>query len=300
MIAIRVRMVRYYSTGTGQLAMRKARIAGNSLFLMITYAVIYLPIIASVVLSLVPVYRSVKKASDWAGFEGYEIALTSPRIRDAWVNSVTVAVPVALATAIIAFLISLVWWSKTARAATFLAITGMVIIPPDVYALGLQSMGRLFGADEASLILVGISHVAWALPFCVVMLFIINSAIKTSLFGVAMELGASRLGVIRRVILPISLLTCISALFLAFVLSVNEYTRASYLSGSREVLSQYIFGQMASGGDSPVYAIATLNILAAAVVVVVIGVTLRVSKEIAKSRQDQGGVRIGDTAQAPI
>jgi ABC-type spermidine/putrescine transport system permease subunit II len=159
----------------------------------------------------------------------------------------------------------------------------LAITPPDAYALGLQAVARTLGNGKASLALTGVSHVAWALPFAVAIMFVINSAIDFRLFGTAMELGASRLAIVWRVIVPLTLSAVGSVFSLGILFSLNEYTRASYLTGSAETLSQYIYGRMKSGGDASVYTISVVSVLLAIITTVCIGITARVATRISKA-----------------
>jgi ABC-type spermidine/putrescine transport system permease subunit II len=189
-------------------------------------------------------------------------AFDSEDVRKACLNSFSIAIPVGLFSAALSFFFGLTWWNRRLKWLVIAGLITLALLPPDIHALGLLRIYKGVGFNGSSLLLLGTSHLALALPYCTAVVFAANTSVNPFLFNAGLELGASRGILVRRILLGITWPSVLSAFIIGFLLSINDYTRASYLSGSKLMLSQYIYGRMRSGTDPTVYAIGGANVVA--------------------------------------
>jgi ABC-type spermidine/putrescine transport system permease subunit II len=145
----------------------------------------------------------------------------------------------------------------------FLLASSFVIssLPAAAEAAALAYSFRLLGFHRSNTALLVAAHAVWVIPFCTIIILASFSAISDSQIGAAFELSKGRRTVVtRKVILPTVGPAIASSALIAFLLSINEYVRTMYLSGSIDLLSRKINGMMMSGTDPTVYAITGLNI----------------------------------------
>jgi spermidine/putrescine transport system permease protein len=182
-----------------------------------------------------------------------------------------IAIPVATSASVLAFAFGFTWWNPRWRFVTVFGLVFLVLLPPDAHALGLIRVSRWLGISQSSSVLLFVSDLAWSLPFATGAVFASNSLVEPILFEAAREMGASRTVIARRVLLPLTWPGVFSAGLIGLLLTFNDYTRASYLSGPRETISQYVWSKMRSGADPTVYAIGVLDILFALIVIAAVG-----------------------------
>ena len=114
-------------------------------------------------------------------------------------------------------------------------VLGLIVILGDnglvntaLRAVGLPA-ARMLG-NEAG-VLVGLVH--YTLPFLVLILFSMIQTIPRSLEEAAAVQGASRLGVFRRVVLPLAMPGIVTGGLIAFNMSMGAFTSAVLLGGGR-------------------------------------------------------------------
>ena len=200
----------------------------SSLFLIFLYA-------PTVVLLVFSFNGSTVAALPFVGFttNWYQIAWNEPGIRHALIASLKVAVgarrprdgarPARLLRA------------RTAQLPLQGGDLGLVLVPlvvPTV-ALGIALL-VLFAERPGVPIPLGlwavlIGHIVIALPFCVLILLPRIASIDRHLEEAAQDLGASWFATFRRVILPLITPALISAMLIAFVVSIDEVVIASFL-----------------------------------------------------------------------
>jgi ABC-type spermidine/putrescine transport system permease subunit II len=208
-------------------------------------------------------------------FLNYQHAWADPMAREALMASLLVAVPVGIACGVIAFTCGLLWWHRRLRVVLLCGLAVLALIPADTYVLGLLGVLRAIGRQDASLIWVGIAHVAAALPFCIAITFAANSLIDVHVFDVASEIGASRVLVIWDIVLKLVWPSVVAACVTGMLVSFSDYTRAWYLSGNAQLLPLYLYGRLKAGTDPRVYAIGGVVILLVLVSLLIIGVFSR-------------------------
>ncbi len=199
----------------------------------------------------------------------------------AWWNTLYVSGTVAVLGAALGFVGALNWW--TPRRMYLLLASSFVIssLPAAAEAAALAYSFRLFGIHRSTWELLVAAHAVWVVPFCTVIILAAFSAVSESQVGAAFELSkGNRFVVARKVILPIVGPALASSALIAFLLSINEYVRTMYLSGSIDLLSRKINGMMTSGTDPTVYAITGLNIALALAGLTILAVGIILSRRL--------------------
>ncbi|MBN9073341.1 MAG: ABC transporter permease [Rhizobiales bacterium] len=131
------------------------------------------------------------------------------------------------------------------------------------------SVLRNFIAVPMGMITLVIGHVIYATPFVLVVVSVQVHGFDAAIEDAARDAGASEWQVLTRITLPILRPAIVAGMILAFLLSWGNFYLSYSLNGSSQTLPIFIFSGIAVG-SSPIYpAIATLNFLAALVLVVI-------------------------------
>jgi len=190
-------------------------------------------------------------------FEGlttrwYEAAWQNVEIRNALVATIQVGLGVALlATAIsVAVSYALARRRFPGRSLVSALVLVPLVVPTVVLGVSLLVLFRpdqppiFFLAVPLSLWAVLIGHIVIALPFCVLILMPRIASIDRRLEEAAEDLGASWMLTFRRIVLPLITPALISALLVAFVVSVDEVVIASFLVGEQVTLPVYLYSSL--------------------------------------------------------
>ncbi|MCQ0970022.1 ABC transporter permease [Paracoccus sp. TK19116] len=210
----------------------------------------------------------------------------NPTLRRALTNSLTIAVSSSiLATCLGIF---------AARASTRFAFPGKgpimgfimlpMVLPEIIVAMSLLVV--LLGAGiELSILTVILGHVLMCTPYAIAVLTTAFSSLDKSLEEAAFDLGETRWGAFRLVILPLVMPGIISALLISFTISLDEFIIAFFLAGNEPTLPTYIFSQLRFPKAIPV-------IMALGTVLVALSIVLLALGEYFRRR---GNARIGAT-----
>jgi putative spermidine/putrescine transport system permease protein len=107
---------------------------------------------------------------------------------------------------------------------------------------------------------VGLTHVV--LPFGILSLTTSIQGIDPSLERAAQMLGASRLSVMRHIVLPLSVPGIVSSLLIAFTMAASAYATPALLGGARfKVLATMIYEQVLFYIDWPFAAVLAIALL---------------------------------------
>lgn len=130
-----------------------------------------------------------------------------------------------------------------------------VFVPGIIGALSLSVFFRLIHI-RSSMYTVVLGHVLYALPYAAIVTLVSFSGLKEGFIEAARDLGASGFRAFRDIIFPLTRGGIVGAALFGFLLSLNEFIRAYFLSGYQETLSIYMFGQMKGGANPSIYALA--------------------------------------------
>lgn len=194
-------------------------------------------------------------------FKAYLMIFSKQDLLDSFVNSFFLSFFVALLSTFLAFILGLNFWNKS----RMLMITFLVFIlyftPSEVHSLAILKIYKLLGGEGSSTVLLFYSLVTYTLPYALAIITLGNLQINSNTLHAAADLGGSKLKIIYLVIFKMTTKTIISAFLVSLLLSLNEYTRASYFAGTTKYFSKYIYGALQSGANEVMYALSTVLIL---------------------------------------
>jgi putative spermidine/putrescine transport system permease protein len=119
---------------------------------------------------------------------------------------------------------------------------GGPVLRPLIQA-GLIGPQRLIGTETA----VVIALTQFVLPFAVLTLYAVLRTIPDDLVDAARSLGASRLQVLIRVLLPLSVPGIVSAVVISFALAASAYVSPYYIGGATKLVLTTMVGQFILG-----------------------------------------------------
>jgi spermidine/putrescine transport system permease protein len=141
------------------------------------------------------------------------------------------------------------------------ALTGLLVaamlIPYLVVGIGLLSFWAILGV-ERGLHLVVLAHVALSLPYAALVIAARLQGFDRGLEEAAASLGAGRMAIFRRIVLPILMPGIIAAAALTFAISIDEFNVAYFLVGTETTLPIYIFSSLRFGLTPELNALSTL------------------------------------------
>jgi putative spermidine/putrescine transport system permease protein len=196
-----------------------------------------------------------------------------------WPAAITLSVLVALITTVLSLVLGLAAASGLSRSDLPLrsAVYGLVlaplVIPQIVIALGLFLLfepASMLGSPIA----IALGHTVLTVPIAVMILVATLHGIDDRLEDAAASMGAGRVVIVRRIILPLAAPGAMAAGIFSFITSFDEFFVAEFLSSANtQTLPVQIFNALEFDVDPTVTAISALVILLAifALVLVAIG-----------------------------
>ncbi|WP_370252920.1 ABC transporter permease [Nioella sp.] len=149
-----------------------------------------------------------------------------------------------------------------------------LVLPEIIVAVSLLVMLMQLGMSLSLWTVVG-GHVLICVPFSIAILNPAYSGLDRSLEEASYDLGESRWGTFRRVILPLVLPGMISSLLICFTISLDEFIIAFFLTGTDVTLPVYIWSQLRFPAKLPsIMALGTI-LLTLSILMLVLGEWVR-------------------------
>ena len=234
----------------------------------------------------------------WQGFtlDHWRNAFGIPELTDALKTSVELAAASTVIATILGTMIALalVRHQFRGRAAANLLIVIPVTSPEVVIGAALLSMFVYFQIATGFVTLL-IAHVMFSISFVVIVVRSRLIGFDRRLEEAARDLGADTAATFRTVTLPLILPGLLSAAFLAFALSLDDFVISNFNSGTTVTFPLYIFGAAQRGIPVEVNVLATMLFLVTVVAMVATVIQQRRAEKLAAVRPDQDG----DTGFAP-
>jgi spermidine/putrescine transport system permease protein len=183
----------------------------------------------------------------------YQQLFASAAVLRAARNSLGVALGSGLVATILGAMIAILLTRYQFRSKNLLLTLAVLplIVPFIVLAVALLLLFAAFDIDR-SLWTVGIGHTVVALPYTVLIIVARLAGFDPNLEEAAMDLGASYLTTLRRIVLPIITPALISAWLVAFTVSFDEFALALFLAGPEPTFPVYLFSQLRFANRLPV------------------------------------------------
>lgn len=212
---------------------------------------LYAPIIVLIVFS----FNESKSRGAFTGFtlKWYEDLFSNTEVMKALYNTMVIAVASTVAATILGTLAAIgIHFSQGFFKRTALNLNYLPILNPDiVIAVSLMALYRLMGL-EFGLLTVLLSHITFCTPYVVLSILPKLKQMNVHLAEAAMDLGATPMYALRKVIIPEIMPGIVTGALMAFTLSVDDFAISFFTTGHGvQNLSILIFS-MARRGINPV------------------------------------------------
>ncbi|MDR5901458.1 ABC transporter permease [Halomonas icarae] len=243
-------------------------------FWWFTLAFLYLPLAVVALFS----FNASNSAARFTGFSWrwYERLLGNEEILSAFANSMVLAIVSSVIALVVGCLIGYGMYRHRHRKLGWLIVLiYLPIVLPDI-VFGISEMAffvqvhRLTGFLQPGLGTMIIAHVTFQIPFVALIVYSRFVGLDPTLFEAAKDLYATPTKRVIHFMLPTIKPALISAFFLSFTLSVDDFVISFFTAGPESAtLPIYIWGAIKKGVSPEINAIATLMIAAVAIVAVI-------------------------------
>ena len=247
-----------------------------TLILLFVYAPILLLFIYS--------FTSSKTIGVWGGFtfENYEKLFTIDKLRGIFVDTFVLALLAAALSTVLGTLGALgifynkKWLGKFVKVSSQIPVINAEIVTAISLALffSIVAMGKSYAA-----LLIG--HIVLCTPFVVLSVLPRLKQMDGSLYEAALDLGATPVQALFKVVLPEILPAVVSGFMLAITLSLDDYMITAYTKpASFESISTYVFGAIKKPKNAYLAELRALSsVLFAVMLIVVLIMNFRKKKE---------------------
>jgi spermidine/putrescine transport system permease protein len=236
---------------------------------------IYLPILCGVLASIGK-SRYFRFPVQQYSLEWWERTVSSIEIGQLVRTSLKIAAVVTVVAVVIAFLGALAYarYDWKGRALYQKIVLLPIFFPQPVLGLALLLWFNAVGVT-LSWQTAAFAHLVWIVPVVTLVMAIQMYGFDASLEEAAYDLGASRFQVFREVTLPILWPGVWSGALFAFLLSWGNFPLSLYTTGPDTAVPEWLYAKMVAGYTPMVPALGTMSTIAAAAVLLLLGVTLR-------------------------
>lgn len=243
-------------------------------FWWFTLAFLYLPLAVVVLFS----FNASNSAATFTGISlrWYGRLMGNEEILSAFANSMILAITSSVIALGIGCLIGYGMYRHRHRKLGWLIVLiYLPIVLPDI-VFGISEMAffvqvhRLTGLLQPGLVTMIIAHVTFQIPFVALIVYSRFVGLDPTLFEAAKDLYASPTKRVVHFMLPTIKPALISAFFLSFTLSVDDFVISFFTAGPESAtLPIYIWGAIKKGVSPEINAIATLMIGAVAIAAII-------------------------------
>ena len=197
----------------------------------------------------------------WQGWtlRWYRELFTIPDLTTALENSITIAVIVTIASAVLGTMIGYAMgkYRFRGRAALDLVLFANVAAPEIAMGTGLLSLFLTLGIPRGYWTVV-IAHIMFDIVYVAITVRARMSAFDKSLEEAAQDLGASGFTTFRLVTLPILMPGVVAGALLAFALSIDDFIITEFNAGTMQTFPLWVYGSSRVGTPPQVNVMGTL------------------------------------------
>jgi len=244
----------------------------SKLYLTLVFLFLYAPIVVLVVYS----FNDSKSRGTWGGFtfKWYLELFKDRDIKTALYYTVTIAVIAAVISTIVGTISAIgIYNMKTSRMNLFLNINYLPIINPDIVtgiALMILFLSINIKLGFSTMLL---AHITFDIPYVILSVLPKLKQLDKNITEAALDLGATPLYTLRKIIIPQIKPGIITGFLIAFTLSIDDFVISFFTTGSGVTNLSIEIYSMARRGISP-----TINALSSLMLVVVLGLLLIINK----------------------
>ena len=244
---------------------------GSILYITVCFLFLYLPILVTMVYS----FNSSKSLTSFESFSlrWYENLFTSGEIMNAVYVSITIAL---LATAISTVLgtITAIGLSKSRRILKeiIINVNNIPIMNPDIVtAIGLMILFSSVKMEKGYLTML-LAHIAFCTPYVITSVYPKVRNMDPNLANAAMDLGATPMQALVKVILPMLKEGIYAGVLLAFTMSFDDFVISYFVTGNGVSNISIIVYNMTKRTNPTINALSTLVILVIVITLVMVNV----------------------------
>lgn len=231
------------------------------LYLALIYSLLYCPILVLILYSI----NNSRYSLQWHGFSmrWYHELFNDRGLWTAFFNSTFLGVSAScIATTMSLFACVYLFLAHRKQDRTFQALLLLLIVIPDlVFGVALLVFFNISGIPLGFISLL-IAHITFCIPFVVFMLQNRLQTIDRNLYFSALDLGASHVTAITRVLLPLLWPAVLSALLLSFTLSFDDVIISYFIAGpDYTILPLTIYSLVRAGVTPELNALCTITFL---------------------------------------
>ena len=221
--------------------------------------------------------------------EWYQTALGNPQLLSAVVNSIWVAIAVAVFATLIGTMAAfgLVRGGVRFPNGIRIAITMPIMLPGILLGISILIFLARQLSVTPSLWTVILGHLVFTTPFVVLIVSARLQGFPQALEWAAADLGANPRQALRHVVLPLIAPAIVAGALIAVTLSIDEFIVTFFLIGPQLTLPIYIYTQIKFGVTPEVNAIATL-ILVGTITVLALGALIATGGRRLRRRPREG------------
>jgi spermidine/putrescine transport system permease protein len=237
-------------------------------YAVLFFAFLYIPIFVVIGYA----FNRNKLVTVWGGVstKWFSAIAKNEQLRRAAKNSLTVAgVATVVATVVATFAaIALVHFPRRSRGIVTGVLAAPLFVPEIISAVATLSFFVLFKVN-LGLRTVMAAHITFCIPFAFLPVRARLASLDHRLFEAAVDLGAKRWEVLRRITFPLLGPGILSGALLAFVISLDDFLITFFVAGpGSTTLPVFIFGMIKNGITPAINAVSTLLVLVSTALVV--------------------------------
>lgn len=252
--------------------MRNTRISiGPKLYIAFCFLFFYLPIAVTMFFS----FNSSKSLTHFTGFSAqwYEKLIHDQNILAAVYVSISIAIFATIASTVLGT-ITAIGLSKSRRLLreALLNINNVPIMNPDIVtAISLMILFTSAGLQRGYVTML-LAHIAFCTPFVITSVYPKVRSMDQNLADVAMDLGATPMQALTKVVVPLLRPGIFAGMLLSFTMSLDDFVVSYFVTGNGVANISILVYNMTKRINPTINALSTLLILA--VIIVMIGMNV--------------------------
>ncbi len=222
----------------------------------------YLPIVVLIAFS----FNKSKSRGNWTGFtfKWYEELFRNSQIKDAFYNTIIIALLSSVIAVVIGTLAAIgIHSMKKAKKTAVMNLTYLPVLNPDIVTgVSLMLMFVFIGTFvkmQMGFFTMLLAHVTFNIPYVILSVLPKLKQMNTNLYEAALDLGAGSSYALRKVIIPEIMPGIISGFLMAITLSIDDFVISYFTTGSGvSNLSITIYSMARTGVKPTINALSTL------------------------------------------
>ena len=241
-------------------------------YMFLVFAFLYAPIVVLMVFS----FNESKTRGNWTGFSfrWYQELLNNRQVLEALRNTLTIAIVATIVATIVGTLaaVGFMEFSRKKRKLLLSANQVPVLNPDIVTAVGLMVLFTALNIEFGMLTLI-IAHIVFTIPYVILSILPKLRMMDRNLSEAAMDLGATPVQTLFKVIIPEIKQGVISGAMMAFTMSIDDFVISFFTKGQGfDTISTTVFSMARRGIDPTINALSTIMFAVTLILLVIVNI----------------------------